>query len=118
MNREIINKFFATISMATLLLMPLASASANATIQNSSTTQTSVSMYDNYFAPSPITVSAGTTVTWTNRGSMQHTVTSDNGLFSSGAINPGSSFSITFNSPGTYRYYCQFHGGPGGQGMS
>jgi plastocyanin len=33
-------------------------------------------------------------------------------------VNPGDTFSFTFAAPGTYSYYCQIHGGPGGQGMA
>lgn len=89
---------------------------------NNSSSQTSqnttVTISDNFFSPNIMTVAAGTTIKWTNMGRMMHTVTSDNNLFSSGTLNPGSSFSQTFSTPGTYRYYCRFHGAPGGVGMS
>ena len=67
------------------------------------------------YSPSTITVSAGTTVTWTNFDSMDHTVTSNTGLFDSGTMKAGISnsaggtFSFTFSSAGTYPYYCTFH---------
>ena len=61
------------------------------------------------FSPNPLTVSAGTTVTWTNSDSTEHTTTSDNGTFSSGAINGGKSFSFTFQNKGTFTYHCSFH---------
>ncbi len=80
--------------------------------------QNSVSVMDSFFSPRTIIISAGTTVTWTNMGSMNHTVTADNASFDSGALPPGSTFSRTFNTPGTFNYYCRFHGGPGGVGMS
>lgn len=78
-----------------------------------------VTIADGIFASQSITVPAGTTVTWSNVGRDPHTVTSDNGYFDSGVIIPGNgSFTWTFSSPGTYPYYCRFHGGPGGIGMS
>ena len=77
-----------------------------------------VSAADNSFTPRSLTVSAGTTVTWRNNGSMIHTVSADNGHFNSGPIYPGQTFSHTFTTPGTYNYYCQPHGAPGGVGMS
>ncbi|HZP26748.1 MAG TPA: cupredoxin domain-containing protein [Dehalococcoidia bacterium] len=71
----------------------------------------SVAVGDNFYSPSAITVSAGATVTWTNNGPSAHTVTSTDGIFDSGySFTPGSSFSYTFSTPGTYPYYCLIHG--------
>jgi plastocyanin len=73
-----------------------------------------VSIGDNFFAPSTLTVPAGTTVVWTHNGSSQHTVTSGNGspsgLFDSGTLNHGQTFSFRFNDSGTFQYYCMVHG--------
>jgi len=79
---------------------------------------TSVSVVDNSFSPQTITIAPGDTVTWTNNGSMNHTVTADDGSFSSGSLSPGQSFTHTFATVGNFPYYCQFHGAPGGIGMS
>ena len=78
----------------------------------------SVSAVDNEFVPRNIEVSSGSTVTWTNDGDVPHTVTADNGSFESGNLDPGDSFETEFTQPGTYSYYCEYHGGPEGQGMS
>ncbi len=56
-----------------------------------------------------IQVRAGTTVTWTNQDSAPHSVTFKNGLKDSGLLYQGQSFSYTFNTPGTYQYYCTVH---------
>jgi plastocyanin len=61
------------------------------------------------FSPSSITVPVGTTVTWTNKDSFSHTVTSDTGLFDSGEMSQGSTFSHTFNDKGTFSYHCTIH---------
>jgi plastocyanin len=61
------------------------------------------------FNPSTITVAAGTTITWTNKDAVAHTVTSKNGLFESGTINTNGIFNNTFNTIGTYPYYCAVH---------
>jgi plastocyanin len=61
------------------------------------------------FTPSSITVTAGTTITWTNKDAITHTVTSDTGVFDSGNISSGSSFSYTFSTAGTYQYHCKIH---------
>jgi len=63
------------------------------------------------FTPEEITVVIGVnnTVTWTNNDLIMHTVTSDTGLFDSGDLKPGASWSFTFNQPGTYSYRCSIH---------
>jgi plastocyanin len=61
------------------------------------------------YDPSSLTISAGTTVTWVNNGSGAVTVTSPDGLFDSETLGSGSSFSYTFDTPGTFRYFCVPH---------
>ncbi len=62
------------------------------------------------FSPSSISVHKGTTVTWTNRDNTAHTVTGNtSGGPSSGHIQPGKSYSFTFNSTGTFPYHCSIH---------
>ena len=70
------------------------------------------------FAPQEIVVPAGTTVVWTNEDTFQHTVTADDGSFDLGFYGPGQTVSMTFDTPGTYGYYCIPHGSPGGFGMA
>ena len=68
-----------------------------------------VTIQDYSFQPSTLTVPKGTTVTWHNQGSVDHTVTSDTkGLFDS-RVSPGKEFSIPFSTPGTYNYHCSIH---------
>jgi plastocyanin len=61
------------------------------------------------FSKNPITIKAGTKVTWTNRDSAPHTATSDNSSWDSGVLNTGQSFSFVFNKPGTVTYHCEVH---------
>lgn len=77
-----------------------------------------VSIANFSFGPDTLTVKAGTTVTWRNNEDAPHTVTADDGSFSSSTLGQGDSFSFTFDTPGTYDYHCQFHGGAGHTGMS
>jgi plastocyanin len=63
------------------------------------------------FSPSTITVSVGTTVTWTNKESVVHTVTSDGSAFESGDMNNSDTFSFTFTTAGTFPYHCIYHAG-------
>ena len=65
---------------------------------------------DNFsFSPAVITVPAGTSVRWTNRDDIPHTVVSDDKLFKSNALDTDEQFSYTFNKPGTYSYFCSIH---------
>lgn len=64
------------------------------------------------FSPSTITIKTGQTVTWTNKDSTQHTITSDSGSeLASAILSPGQTYSHTFDSSGTYSYHCSFHPG-------
>lgn len=57
-----------------------------------------------------LTVPVGTTVTWTNDDpGMLHTVTSVDGLFDSGFMNEGDTWSFTFDEPGEFEYFCSPH---------
>jgi len=67
------------------------------------------------FMPSSVTIHQGDQVKWT-WGSDGHSTTSGspgmpNGIWDSGVINSGSTFTHTFNSVGTFPYYCTVHGG-------
>lgn len=63
------------------------------------------------FPPNPLTVDAGTTVTWMNTDSIAHTSTSDGAGWDSGIIAPGAQFSVALNTAGTFHYHCQIHPG-------
>ena len=63
------------------------------------------------FQQSPLTVKAGTQVTWANQDPQgtSHTATADGGAFDTGAIAPGASATKTLSTPGTYTYHCSIH---------
>jgi plastocyanin len=61
------------------------------------------------YAPNPVTVAVGTSVTWTNNDTTAHTSTANDGTWNSGTIAPGSSFTRTFASAGTFTYHCTIH---------
>ena len=65
------------------------------------------------FVPQTLTVNPGTTVTWTNKDNVAHTVTRQ-GMFDSGQLQPGETFTYTFNTEGTYDYICTIHLGMNG----
>jgi LPXTG-motif cell wall-anchored protein len=68
-----------------------------------------VSIEDFFFSPANMTVAPGTTVTWVNNGQAPHTSTADDGAWDSGTLQPGESFSFTFDQAGTYTYLCSIH---------
>lgn len=64
---------------------------------------------DNFtFGPQELKVKAGTTVTWTNGDDIPHTVVSPNN-FRSKVMDTDGTFSFTFTTPGTYKYFCSLH---------
>lgn len=72
------------------------------------------------FRPDPITVEAGTTVTWTNDDEILHTVTDGprgkrTGEFDGQLDGDGSTFEFTYEEPGEYPYFCSIHPGMDGK---
>jgi plastocyanin len=65
------------------------------------------------FSPTPLTIAIGTTVTWKNTDSMNHTATADNSSafkFDTGDIAAGAtSGGVTFTQAGTFEYTCTYH---------
>jgi plastocyanin len=45
-------------------------------------------------------------------------VTAEDGAFDSGALANGGTFQHTFTKAEPFPYFCQFHGGKGGEGMA
>jgi plastocyanin len=88
---------------------------------NSSSSSTStppaneVWMQNTAFNPTSITVTVNTTVKWTNKDGMTHTVTSDSSLFDSGNIGSGNTYTHQFTAAGTYPYRCTLHSGMTGK---
>jgi plastocyanin len=70
---------------------------------------TTILVKDFMFNPTPLTVKAGATVTWTNRDDEPHNVVSDTGMFKSGGMDTNESFSFKFVKPGTYHFTCSIH---------
>ena len=65
---------------------------------------------DNFsFGPATLTVPVGTSVTWTNRDDIPHTVVSTDGVFKSKVLDTDEKFSFTFSKAGTYPYFCSVH---------
>jgi amicyanin len=100
------------VMLATFAAMMFAAANTQA-LQAAQSAQTPAAVevkIDNFsFAPVEISVSAGTTVTWTNRDDIPHTVVSTDKVFKSKVLDTDDKYSYTFTKPGTYPYFCSVH---------
>jgi plastocyanin len=108
-----------------LLLTGYSSASSPATKPSSG--GDAVRIQGITFAPGKLTVTAGTSVTWTNKDNVMHTVTSGkpgedpipgvskgtkahpSGVFDHSMSPSGATFTFSFKKPGIYPYFCKIH---------
>jgi plastocyanin len=96
----------ATVMVATLLL-PAGSPGRSANTAEPASAEVKV---DNFsFGPATLTVTVGTTVTWTNRDDIPHTIVSTDKVFKSKVLDTDETFSFTFSKAGTYPYFCSIH---------
>jgi plastocyanin len=100
---------------AVVLVLALGGASAGCATGGQPASPVATSQVDlppSYrFVPADISVSAGTTVTWTNHDNFTHSVQFlDGGLSSEPQLmDPGATTSYTFAKPGLYHYQCHLH---------
>ena len=92
---------FAAFACA-LLFLALASRASAATF--------TVDMASTRFVPDTLTITAGDTVTWTNRDSAMHNVIFLTGLGQTENFGLGQSSSLRFVTMGTFKYMCALHG--------
>ena len=93
---------------ATLAPTPIASPTSAPTA-TPATAHANVDISGFAFVPQTLTVSVGTTVTWTNNDSSSHTIAGNDNLFQSGTLAKGATFSHTFGQKGTFNYRCSIH---------
>jgi LPXTG-motif cell wall-anchored protein len=72
---------------------------------------------DSFFKVKDMQITEGATLKWTNVGKLPHTIKAVDGSFASGNLDHNAVYAFTFTKPGTYQYYCEYHGGPDGTGM-
>jgi plastocyanin len=61
-------------------------------------------------SPTSLTIHRGDSVRWTNKGLQPHSATADSGLFDSGPLGPGGTFTLRFDAVGTFPYHCSIPG--------
>jgi plastocyanin len=84
-------------------------SSSASSSQASNTNQVEINNFA--FSPANITVKKGTTVTWTNKDSVAHTVVESDSQDGpkSNNLAQGASYTFTYNTAGTFKYKCSIH---------
>jgi plastocyanin len=100
-----------------VLAIALAGSSAPAASPSKVSKPKTVKVKQFNFKPTAITVSVGDTVRWKNKDEILHTITArgDDPLFDEELDGEGTTVKITFDDPGTYRYFCSRHTGMNGK---
>jgi plastocyanin len=102
--------YFANLTVVVMAAIVMLLAGARNVIANGSQPAPAEVTIDNFtFGPPALTVPAGTTITWTNRDDIPHTVVSTDGVFKSRVLDTDEKFSYTFAKPGTFPYFCSIH---------
>ena len=97
----------ATQMMAALAAQATAQGATQAGVPAGNVVEVKV---DNFsFSPQTITIKPGTTVIWTNRDDIPHTVVSDDKVFKSKVLDTDEKFSFTFDKAGNFPYFCSIH---------
>lgn len=106
-------------AMATISIMPSTVADAPPPVPPAPVPAPPITIVvsDYTYLPSKLNIPVGATVVWQNDGGA-HTVNAEDRSFNSGTISSQGTFSHTFTVADYFPYYCEFHGGPHGEGMS
>jgi plastocyanin len=105
-----ISGFRATV-MSVVALVTAGSLNVAANIAHAAPAPAEVKIDNFSFGPATLSVAMGTTVTWTNRDDIPHTVVSsdDPKAFKSKVLDTDEKFSYTFATAGTFSYFCSVH---------
>jgi plastocyanin len=111
MRRGVCISSLGTAAMMTVVLLMAGSLTVAVKAQSAAPATAEVKIDNFSFAPATLTVAAGTTVTWTNRDDIPHTVvsTDDPRAFRSKVLDTDEKFSYTFTKAGTFPYFCSVH---------
>ncbi len=103
--------FLSLIAITVTLIFNGCKKKDNTSAASSGSATSEVAIQNNMFNPASITVAVNTTVRWTNKDGVAHTVTSNTNLFDSGNIGSNGTYSHQFTTAGTYAYKCTIHSG-------
>ena len=113
MKMSILSSLFVLMSVVSMIAIA-PSAFADVTVTNAEGSSTP-GCEPNCFIPNPVTIEVGETVTWQNDDTAAHTASGGNpsdgitGPFDSSLIMSGASYSFTFDTAGSYDYFCMVH---------
>jgi plastocyanin len=105
---KIMKILLSLIVLGSIVILAACSTAGNAP-SSAESPEVQVKIINFSYDPVNLSVASGTTVQWTNEDSVPHTVTSDDGVWDSGAIAPGGTFTYTFEQAGTFAYHCTIH---------
>ncbi len=71
--------------------------------------QMTIEISDFDYFPRELTVESGTTITWVNRDAVPHDAAEEGGAWETAMLKQDESATLTFDSPGVYRYLCTVH---------
>ena len=86
-----------------------AAAGGGACTAANGTATVNVTVQNFAFSPSAITAKVGDVIGFTNKDSVGHTATVDDGSCSTDTIANGASATLTFTAAGTYPFHCKIH---------
>ncbi len=107
-------RLFSVLVLSLLFVIFSLNCSEENSSTNTNTDPNAITIQGNAFQPAALTVKKGTTVTWTNKDSYAHTVTSGispnpNGTFNSNNVSANQTFSFKFDNTGSFDYFCMIH---------
>jgi plastocyanin len=97
------------ILLAALVVAARPASTFAATPDDKAASEVAVKIDNFSFSPAIITVPVGTTVRWTNRDDIPHTIVSDDKTIKSKPLDTDEQFTYTFSKAGTYSYFCSIH---------
>ena len=98
-----------TIVLAIVTLIAMSGTIARAGQGNARPQAVAIEIDNFKFGVASLEVAAGTTVTWTNRDDVPHTVVSSTKVFKSAPLDTGETFRYTFKDAGVFEYFCSVH---------
>lgn len=96
-------------ALAFILLIAAGCSKDETGLINNNPVPNTIYMKNSMFNKDSLQVATGDAVIWVNDDNIAHTVTADDGSFDSGNIAPGASYTLTFNTIGTFYYHCKDH---------
>ena len=104
------SRYFLNLALFAAAALALVAGTVHAGDAPAADAAQQIAIYNYKFSPEVLTIKAGTTVTWTNKDEVPHTVASSDKRFtSSSGLDTGEQYSYTFTTAGSYEYFCTLH---------